>query len=128
LKIFRLKAVKKKQNKHKNKTCYYDGFFFQSGKEKNRYIELSYQQRVGIITELVLQPVFILQEKFEKNGIKFRAIKTKLDFSYLKDGKRVIEDVKGFDKKKQEFLCTKDFLIKQKLFEKKYLELTIIIV
>lgn len=104
-------------NKYKNKKVECDGIVFDSIAEMNRYCELKLLQRGGIIENLQLQPTFILQDKFTKNGVTYRAIKYKADFMYQDNGKTIVEDVKGFK--------TKEFLIKQKLFEAKYKNLTL---
>lgn len=107
----------KRYNKYKNTICYYDGFCFRSGVERDRYISLKLLEKNGIIKSLTLQPSFILQEKFVKNGVKFGAIKYVADFSYIHEEKKIVEDVKG--------LLTQVFKINRKLFEKKYPDLTI---
>lgn len=104
-------------NKYKNKKVECDGIVFDSIAEMNRYCELKLLQLGGIIENLQLQPTFILQDKFIKNGVTYRAIKYKADFMYQENGKTIVEDVKGFK--------TKEFLIKQKLFEAKYKNLTL---
>jgi len=103
--------------KWKNKIVVFDGIKFDSKKEASRYIELKMQQKYKLISSLTLQPEFIIFEGFRKNGKKHIEIKYIADFSYWKDGKRIIEDVKG--------VLTEEFRIKQKLFEFKYPELTI---
>ena len=96
-----------------------DGHVFDSKKEANRYIELRYLERAGQIKDLELQPSYILQEGFTKCGVRFRPITYRADFRYKMNGETIVEDVKG--------VKTKEFMIKQKLFEKKYKErLTII--
>lgn len=104
-------------NKYRNKKVKCDGIMFDSIAEMHRYCELKILQRSGIITDLQLQPTFILQDKFTKNGTTYRAIKYKADFMYKENGQTIVEDVKGFK--------TKEFLIKQKLFEAKYKNLTL---
>lgn len=102
--------------KYKNKKTIVDGIKFDSKKEAERYKELVLMQEAGEIKGLLLQPVYILQEKFIDNqGIKHKAITYKADFSYLKDIKEIVEDVKGFE--------TDVFKIKEKLFLKRYPEL-----
>lgn len=108
-KAFRLKSY----NKYKNKKVSIDGIIFDSVKEAKRYNELKLLLRAGKIKSLKLQPSFILQPSFKKNGVTYRAITYKADFSYIdENGKEVIEDTKGFK--------TEVFKLKQKLFEYKY--------
>ena len=83
-------------------------------KEANRYRELTLLEKVGEISNLVLQPVYVLLNGFEYKGEKIRAIKYLGDFEYVdsKTGSKVLEDTKGFK--------TKDYLIKVKLLKNKY--------
>ena len=57
-------------NKYKNKKVQIDMYVFDSIAESRRYKELALLQRAGKITELQLQPRFLLQESFKKNGKK----------------------------------------------------------
>lgn len=65
----------------------------------------------------MLQPRFLLQEGFRKNGKAYRKIEYVADFMYEQDGKLIIEDVKG--------IKTDVYKLKQKLFEKRYQDLAI---
>jgi hypothetical protein len=94
-----------------------DGIKFDSRKEAKRYTELKLLERNGDIEKLTLQPRFLLQEGFRKNGKAYRKIEYVADFMYEQDGKLIIEDVKG--------IKTDVYKLKQKLFEKKYQDLTI---
>ena len=108
------------QSKYKNKKTQIDMYIFDSAKEAKRYKELKYLEMAGEISNLELQPRFLLQESFKKNGRTYRKIEYVADFKYIENGKMIVEDVKG--------LQTDVFKIKHKLFEKKYpdLELRII--
>ena len=108
------------QSKYKNKKTQIDMYVFDSAKEAKRYRELKLLEMVGEISNLELQPRFLLQESFKKNGKTYRKIEYVADFKYIEEGKTIVEDVKG--------LQTDVFKIKHKLFEKKYpdLELRII--
>ena len=87
-----------------------DGVKFASKKEAGRYGELKLLQRAGEISDLQLQPRFMLQPAFTKNGKKYRAIYYQADFIYTsKGGERIVEDVKGYK--------TDEFRLKEKLFE-----------
>lgn len=67
----------------------------------------------GKLTDVEFHKVYVLQEKFTKNGKKFSAIKYEADFVIkFIDGTETIIDVKGFS--------TPIFKLKQKLFEYKY--------
>ena len=99
----KMEQIKQKANKYNvaaKEDRTYNGIVFDSKAEMKRYIEL--------------QPVFELQPPFEKDGVKYRAIKYKADFSYYdrKTYKKVIEDVKGHK--------TKEYQIKKKLLLKRY--------
>lgn len=107
-------------NKYKNKKVQIDMYVFDSIAESKRYKELALLQRAGKISELQLQPKFLLQESFRKNGKTYRKIEYIADFMYEENNKIIVEDVKGKE--------TEVFKLKHKLFEKKYpaLELRII--
>lgn len=102
--------------KYHNKKTVYDGIKFDSKKEATRYCELKQLERAGVIKELRLQPRYILQEKYEINGRKERAITYIADFEYYDNEKQkiVVEDVKSPATK------TQVYRIKKKLFEKRY--------
>ena len=92
---------------------------FDSAKEWRRNQELEALQRAGEISELnrqvpfVLMPSFAIADKKTKSGLRtVREIRYIADFTYrLKDGTRIIEDVKGMQ--------TDVFKIKRKLLERK---------
>lgn len=108
------------ESKYKNKKTQIDMYVFDSAKEAKRYKELKYLEMAGKISNLELQPRFLLQESFRKNGKTYRKIEYVADFKYIEKDKTIVEDVKG--------LQTDVFKIKHKMFEKKYpdLELRII--
>lgn len=70
-----------------------DGIVFASKAEMARYDELKMLEKAGKISNLELQPKFLLIPKIKKGE---RATYYIADFAYLKDGKHIIEDVKGF--------------------------------
>ena len=107
----------KEVNKYRNKKIVIDGIKFDSITEGNRYRELKLLERAGKITDLELQPLFVLQDKFKKNNVSYRAITYRADFKYEENGEIIVEDVKGFE--------TKEFKIKRKLFEYKFKDLTL---
>ena len=78
-------------NKYHAKRVEYDGIKFDSIKEKNRYVELKLMEKANAIQDLKLQQKFVL---FPKNdyGNKVQYI---ADFTYIEDGKFVVEDVKS---------------------------------
>ena len=82
---------KPKQNKFRNQKVEFDGFEFDSIKERDRYILNRHRQGVGEIKELTLQVTFLLESNDEK-VCDYRA-----DFVYtiVKTGELVVEDVKS---------------------------------
>jgi len=107
-------------NKYRNKKVIVDEKEFDSKREGNRYKELKLLERAGEIKNLELQPRFLLQDSFKKNGRTFRKIEYVADFKYIENGKTIVEDIKGIQ--------TDVFKLKHKIFEKVYpdLELRII--
>lgn len=101
---------KPKKNKYNAKKTVIDGIRFDSKKEGHRYRELKLQQKAGYISNLELQPEFVLQEKFKSHGKTIRKIVYKADFRYKKNGVIVVEDVKGF-KKNPVYLIKKKLLL-----------------
>ena len=55
-------------NKYRNKKVAIDGIVFDSQAEGKRYQELKLLLKNGDIKDLELQPRFILQDSFKKNG------------------------------------------------------------
>lgn len=92
---------------------------FDSAKEWRRNQELETLQRAGEISELkrqvpfTLMPSYTISDETTKQGFRtVREIRYIADFTYrLKNGKRIIEDVKGIQ--------TDVFKIKRKLLERK---------
>ena len=81
-------------NKYNNKKVQVDMYVFDSIRESQRYKELKLLERAGEISNLELQPKFLLQESFKKNGKTYKAINYIADFMYEENGKVVVEDVK----------------------------------
>ena len=84
---------------------------FDSVKEYRRWRELVFLQHDGIISDLQRQVTFELipaqfetYERYGKNGQRIKdgrrrveqAVTYVADFVYMKDGKQVVEDVKGY--------------------------------
>ena len=95
-------------------------YVFDSIRESQRYKELKLLERAGEISNLELQPRFLLQDSFKKNGKTFSKMEYVADFQYIENGKTIVEDVKGMQ--------TDVFKLKHKLFEKKYPELELRII
>ena len=82
-------AIKKK-SKYSNVKVEFDGFIFDSIKERNRYIELRMLLTAGEVANLRLQVAYELNEG-GSHSLKYVA-----DFVYLRNGQEIVEDVKGF--------------------------------
>ena len=102
---------KPKGSKFGNVKTEVDGHLFDSKAEANRYVELKMLQAAGEIKGFMIQPSYVIGE-----GIRYRP-----DFMVCDMNDKVwVEDVKGME--------TKEFKIKQKLWDTKYpwLELRIV--
>ena len=106
--------------KYRNKKTQIGMYVFDSIAESKRYKELALLEKAGQIKGLKLQPKFLLQEGFKKNGKTYRKIEYIADFMYIENGKVIIEDVKGME--------TDVFKLKRKMFEYKYPEFELRIV
>lgn len=105
--------------KYYSKKVTRNGITFDSVKEYRRFCELSLLEKAGAITELQRQVEFVLipaQREPDRVGVRGGKIKGKTieqavkyvaDFVYTENGKKVVEDTKGFR--------TKDYIIKRKL-------------
>lgn len=120
------------KNKYQAIKTIVDGIEFDSRKEARRYRELLLLQRAGEIQKLRTQEKFVLipsqyetveTGEYYQLGSKRGIPKTKevcvekavvyvADFTYMENGKLVVEDTKGFR--------TKDYIIKRKLMLKEY--------
>lgn len=100
--------------KYHNKKVEYDGYTFDSIREKNYYIKLKLLEKAGKIKELELQKEYELQPSFKLNNKTSRKITYRADFTYktTEDDKLHVIDVKGFR--------TDVYRLKKKLFEYKY--------
>lgn len=97
-------------NKYGAKKVVIDGIKFDSKMESDYFLYLKQQPSVIAFS---LQPKYLLQDKFEKRGIKFRKIEYKADFDVLYKGGHIETiDIKGAE--------TEVFKIKRKLFEAKF--------
>lgn len=109
-------------NKYGSQKTFFNGIWFDSAREADRYSELLLLQKAGKISDLRLQVKYVLipaqyevYERYGKNGKRLKDGKRCIekecayiaDFVYKEDGKDVVEDVKG--------VRTKEYLIKRKL-------------
>lgn len=119
-----------KRRKYGNTKCEFNGIQFDSKKERDRYIVLKEAVDKGVIGNLELQPTFELIPKITEHVIKHLKTKDKIeerfvqhpitytaDFAYVKDGVKVVEDVKASPKP---YAIDEVFKIKEKLFRWKY--------
>lgn len=83
-------------NKYHAKKTTIDGIEFDSTKEAKRYAKLRDMEEAGKIQHLRLQVPFELVPSFECDGVKYREMKYVADFVYVREGKVVVEDCKGF--------------------------------
>lgn len=116
---YRNLVSKMKNSKYHAKKVEIGGVVYDSKKEARRAETLIMQEKYGIIHNLRTQVPFILQDKFVNNkGEVIKEIKYVADFVYEQNGKKYVEDTKGFR--------TDVYKIKKKLFEHKYPEYTFV--
>ena len=102
------------RNKFGNRHVKVDGIRFDSVKEARRYNELKLLERAGEIKNLELQPRFVLQELFKRDGKTHRKIEYVADFRYIEGGKTIVEDVKSaITRKHPVYALKKKLLLKQ---------------
>ena len=98
----------------------YESIVFDSGAEMQRYRVLKEAEKRGLISDLRLQVVFtLIPRQTEPVEVKLKTktkvvdqfrehpVTYKADFVYFKDGKEVVEDVKGY--------TTEDYILKRKM-------------
>ena len=97
-------------------------YYFDSSAEAKRYDYLIVLLKAGHISNLSLQPEFILQDGFSHEGKKYRPVKYTADFKYIRDGCWHVEEVKGY---KTEAYCIRKRLFLSKFGDKyKFIEIT----
>lgn len=91
-----------------------DGMKFDSQKEYKRYIELTAQMQRGEILDLKCQVKFELAPKVKMLGEKRTkpALRYFADFTYIKDGQLIVEDVKSVVTRKLASFRNKKHLMK----------------
>lgn len=107
LHLLNKKDIAKKPSKYHNIITTVDNIKFASKKESERYLNLKFLEKKGLIKDLKLQPKFSFPMDFAY----------KADFSYIdvKTNKLVIEDTKG--------VKDKLFILKEKCFRYFYPDL-----
>lgn len=100
--------------KYHNKKVEYDGYTFDSIREKNYYIKLKLLEKAEKIKELELQKEYELQPGFKLNNKTSRKITYRADFTYktVYDDRIHVIDVKGYR--------TDAYRLKKKMFEYRY--------
>lgn len=104
-----MKIFRSKYNNKKIKTS--EGTF-DSIKEYNRWCDLKLMQRAGLITGLARQQKFEVIPKQRYKGKTILPAYYIADFVYMRDGKMVVEDCKGFK--------TDVYKLKKKLMLQRY--------
>lgn len=85
------------ENKYRAKKCVVDGIKFDSQKEAKRWFHLKNLERAKEITDLRRQVRFpLLGQHMPLMSDAGRPLSYVADFVYLRDGKQVIEDTKGY--------------------------------
>ncbi|WP_445506809.1 DUF1064 domain-containing protein [Niallia sp. 03190] len=101
------------KNKYGARKTIIDNIAFDSKVEAKYYEQLKWLLQAKQIKSFKCQPKFLLQEGFKKNGETIRKIEYIADFEiHNLDGSIEIVDVKGVE--------TKDFILKKKMFLKRY--------
>jgi len=106
------------KNKYFNKKVIYDNYSFDSKKERDRYIVLKAWARNNLITNFLVKPKFpfdINGKPIKANDKRSRQICYIADFSYVENGKIIVEDVKSSFTKRD-----KVFRLKKALFDTIY--------
>lgn len=98
-----------KSNKHGSRGVHADGHYFRSGREHKRYLQLKLMQQAGVISFLKPGPKWDI----EVAGVWITSYTA--DFSYVEDGKLVVEDVKS--KWTLKMRAAQEFQIKARLME-----------
>jgi hypothetical protein len=115
-------ALNEKKNKYNvasKENRIQDNITFSSKKEKERYSQLKMLEKSNAISNLILQPSFLLQDRFtDSTGKKHRAIHYVADFQYNIKDLIFVEDVKP-----SKTFSTDVYKIKKKLFLFKYPDL-----
>lgn len=99
-------------SKYSSRQVFHDGHMFDSLAEMRRYQDLRLMEASGAISDLEVHPRFEVLPAFQRGKLKVRAIVYEADFAYMEAGRRVVEDVKGFE--------TREFRLKRKLWLYRY--------
>ena len=109
-------AYTQRRRKLNNTKVIVNGIEFDSIKEGRRYSDLLIMQKAGEISNLELQKKFTLipSQRGDDGKVIERAVQYVADFAYLdRDGRQVVEDVKGYRNPSQSVYAM--YVIKRKL-------------
>ena len=107
-----LQQIGKKPNKYRNQPVKTGKLRFDSQKEAERFRVLEALQKAGKIRQLKLQHTFTLQDAYTTpEGEWVRAIEYRADFTYVRDGQLVVEDVKSPATKTQVYQMKRKMLL-----------------
>lgn len=96
-------------SKYRNVKTVVDDIKFDSKREAARYSDLKLLERTKVISDLKLQVPFELAPSVIINGRKKPALRYFADFTYIENGKLVINDSKG--------KLTDMYIVKRHLFK-----------
>lgn len=104
---------KKRKSKYGNITVETDDLKFDSKKEERHYRKLKVKEKAGLIKDLQHHVVFELAPsvKYSTATKAKPAIRYEADFVYIKNGKKVIEDVKSAQTAKNQVYILKKHLM-----------------
>lgn len=122
-----------RRSKYGNRETAADGITFDSTKEARRYWELKMMERAGRISDLRRQVAYVLIPTQRAEGTEVykrgpnkgqrkpgevleKECRYVADFVYTRDGKTIVEDVKGY----KQGGAYKVFVIKRKLMLERY--------
>ena len=106
--------VKKKKSNRGNIRTEVDGIWFDSQLEAERYKHLRTLLLGKAISDLKWGVYF------ELNAGGTHSFRYKADFTYMMNGEWIVEDVKGYDVRKNEYILTKTFKKKMALMKQEY--------
>ncbi len=87
----------RKRGRRGNLKVDYDNYTFDGLKEYEQYRIYKDMEEKGEITDLVIKPVFILQEAFDDDYGRHRAITYEADYSHYEGKVFVVTEVKGHE-------------------------------
>lgn len=107
-------SAKRKRKKYNNEVLKVGNLTFDSKKEYERYLELKLLLGQGKISDLQIQVKFELAPsvKFEGEEKAKPALRYFADFTYVKDGQFIVEDVKSKATRKDKVYIIKKHLMK----------------